>query len=168
MNKKTEFFHQKDVVRIIDPLFKEYYAILKEVFLNKNVDIQHIGSSAIPHALTKKDLDIQIRVPEKYFEIAVKILAELYKEHHSELWSEQFAIMTHFENGIHIDFVITVINSKYDNFYKVRDYFIANPVELEKYNTLKLKFQGKDYLEYTRAKRIFFTEMFGEQGDMNL
>ncbi len=42
------------------------------------MDIQHIGSTAIPNSITKGDLDIQVRVSKEDFTKAVEILSTIY------------------------------------------------------------------------------------------
>jgi GrpB-like predicted nucleotidyltransferase (UPF0157 family) len=160
MDKKTEFFSYEDVHKEIAKLFIKEHAFLHQV-LSLPI-IEHVGSSAVPGALTKKDLDIQIRVPGKYFPKAVLILCDLLAIHHREIWNEQFAVFTGHDKDIHIDYMVTVIDSPYDTFYKVRDYLRTHPDMLERYDALKLEYEGKEYLEYSRAK----VEFFGSNGNV--
>ncbi len=154
MIKRTEFFRYEEIFEQIQALFIGEKKNIQNLF--PNVDIQHVGSSSVPNSLTKKDLDIQIRVSSEDFKKVVNVLSGIYKKHHEELWNNQFAIMNDLRDGIHIDFMITVKDSKYDDFYKLRDFLIQNPSFLEKYNTLKMKHSGKDYSKYSKAKNNFF------------
>jgi GrpB-like predicted nucleotidyltransferase (UPF0157 family) len=51
--------------------------------------------------------------------------------------------------------MVTVMYSDYDDFYRLRDYFIENPDVLKEYNDLKRKFEGKTYADYRKAKDEF-------------
>lgn len=119
-----------------------------------NTDIQHVGSSSIPGALGKFDIDIQIRVEQGRFEEILTIMQNLYHINHKEIWTNELAIFKdRRENDV--DLMLTVIGSKYDEYYKLRDYFIANPDALEQYNDLKKQYEGKPYHEYRSAKTAF-------------
>jgi len=153
--KTTEFFPQAEIYQKIKRILEETLLFLG-VFIEGKPKLEHIGSSAIPNALSKLDLDIQIRVTREFFKKAVEELSFWYEPHHKELWNNDFALFTEKHDGIPVDFVLTVIDSKYDNFFKVRDFFIKNPVALQKYNELKKQYEGKSYEEYSKAKSAFF------------
>lgn len=125
-------------------------------------DVQHVGSSSVPGAIGKLDLDFQIRVDEKKFEKTINILTSQFQEKQKLLWREGFAIFKTKKNNIPIDLVVTTKDSIYDDCYKVRDELRSNKNLLEEYNKLKMKYQGKLYSEYSKAKRKFL----GENGNV--
>lgn len=125
-------------------------------------DIQHVGSSSIPGAVGKLDLDFQVRVEKKDFEKTINILNSHFKEKRKEFWKEGFAIFKTIKNNIDIDLVVTVKDSIYDDCYKVRDELRSNKNLLEKYNKIKTEHQGKPYSEYSKAK----CEFLGENGNV--
>jgi GrpB-like predicted nucleotidyltransferase (UPF0157 family) len=53
--------------------------------------VEHIGSTAVPGALTKGDLDLLVSVPGEEFLVAVKVLEGRYAIHQPENWGEAFA-----------------------------------------------------------------------------
>ena len=55
------------------------------------VEIEHVGSTAIPGALTKGDLDLLVRVPAERFDVAVAALRDLYAIHQPENWTPTYA-----------------------------------------------------------------------------
>ncbi|MFZ2205385.1 MAG: GrpB family protein [Minisyncoccia bacterium] len=158
MRKATIFFPMEDISEYIHCIFEgEKSLILKSL---PHADIQHVGGTSISGSITKKELDIQIRVePGKFEETILFFKKSSHKPHHKELWTETFFIMTGEINRIPIDYIITVINSKEDHYFKSRDYLRNNKEALNKYNNLKLLYAGKPYNDYRKAKQKFFCEM---------
>lgn len=132
--------------------------------LPEDTDIQHVGSSSIPGALTKFDVDIQIRVPKAHFQNVQEMLEKQYSSHHTNLWEESLFAIFQTKEGERVDLMLTAIDSDYDNFYKVRDYLTAHPKMLQKYNTLKKSAEGKTIEEYRELKNTFFFELEKESG----
>ncbi len=154
MAKETKFFPYEEVSKRAKALFKRERKKLRNSLPWSH--IEHVGSTAIPGALTKKDLDIQIRVNAADFKKTIIILKIFYEEHHPKLWNDNFAIFKKDDDDFPIDLMVTVLQSSYDDFYKIRDYLIKNPRKLAEYNELKVKNIGKDYQEYVKAKQNFF------------
>lgn len=127
---------------------KELEAILPKV------DIQQVGSGAVPGMIGKFDVDIQIRTTIEQFKEVVLILHKQYTPKHPDIWTDDFVIFSNNKEYL-IDIIVTVINSKYDDFYRVRDALIANPNLLKEYNELKRQYEGKSYGEYRNAKIAF-------------
>jgi GrpB-like predicted nucleotidyltransferase (UPF0157 family) len=117
-------------------------------------DIQHVGSCAVPGALAKFDIDIQIRVKSAHFNKVVGVMENNFFLKHQELWTDEFAIFKK-NSEPPFDYMVTVIDSRYDDFFKVRDFFLANPEMLQEYNKLKKECEGKIYSEYRDAKKAF-------------
>ena len=147
------FLSSEELIKSTQETSIELDNLLKELLPFS--DIQHVGSSSIPGAIGKLDLDFQIRVEEKDFEKVIDILNSNFKEKRKELWKEGFAIFKTIKNNIAIDLVVTVKDSIYDDCYKVRDELRSNKNILEEYNKLKMKYQGKPYSEYSKAKCEF-------------
>lgn len=149
------FYPSDNNIEIIGKLFLEQKIFL-ESLIPYVVDIQHVGSSSILGALSKGDLDIQIRVSSENFEKIKEILNLNFKSKRQELWNEGFSIFGNEEKGISIDYMITTIDSSADDFYKVRDFLRKNPAMLARYNEVKKIYHGKNYSEYRIAKSEFF------------
>lgn len=118
------------------------------------VDIQHVGSCAVPGMMGKFDVDVQIRSSFENFQKVVEILKEKYEHKHPEIWTDSFVAFSNNKEYL-IDLVVTVIDSKCDDFYRVRDALIADEELLNEYNNLKRKCEGKKYEEYRNAKKKF-------------
>lgn len=156
--KDTEsmhFFSSEEIFEKAKTIFQIEKENIEEKILPTKADIQHVGSCSVSGALAKFDVDIQVRVEAVDFDGVVAFLEKAYSKKHLELWNDSLAIFN-VDKECQIDIVVTVIDSKYDDYYKVRDYFILHPEFLEQYNSLKRSFEGKSYLEYKTAKRNFF------------
>lgn len=162
-NKPMRFVNSNDIWDKATRAFeKEKQFLLK---LMPIADIQHVGSTAIPGALTKGDLDIQVRVSESIFKDATEKLKLHYKINHPEIWRDGFASFQNYANPeIPIGIQLTVKDSAYDDFYKVRDLFTKDAQLLKKYNAMKRSFEGKSVIEYKKAKK----ELFGANGETKL
>ncbi len=77
-----------------------------------------------------------------------------YTTKHPELWKESLAMFSNHQEYL-IDLIVTIIDSKYDDYYRVRDAFIGDPELLAEYNNLKRQYEGKLYAEYREAKMNF-------------
>ncbi len=154
-DKLAHFRPSEDFTSLISPVFLEEKERIQSHFPDAIVEL--VGSSAIPGALTMGDLDVQVRVTQADFTQVTEGLKELYRAHRPELWTEQFALFRWKDHPkVPIGVVVTVIDSAYDDFSKVRDLFRAKPELLEQYNALKRSYEGKDVDEYRTAKKAFF------------
>ncbi len=144
----------EDIQEEIYPIFVKEKNFIYSSF--PFVDIQHVGGTSIPGSITKKELDIQIRiVPDGLNEIVQFFLENGYKPHNQEIWTDTFAIMSAEKNGIPVDYMITVREAKEDDHYKLRDFLKENKDALNKYNALKIAYAGKNYGDYRKAKLEF-------------
>ena len=121
------------------------------------VEIEHVGSTAIPGALTKGDLDLLVRVPAERFGVAVAALRDLYAIHQPENWTPTYASFVDRESrDPPVGVQLAVAGSADDAlFAPFRDALIADPVLLRRYNALKLSLDGADLAHYTAVKGAF-------------
>ncbi|MBI3494731.1 GrpB family protein [Candidatus Saccharibacteria bacterium] len=134
----------------------------KELILGlvPTADVQHIGSTVIPGAITKGDLDIQVSVSRKEFNIAVDRLRTRYAVSYPDIWSDTFAcFQDHTDPQLPIGVQLTMRGADCDDFYKMRDKFIEDPQLLEQYNSFKRGFEGRAEPDYKQAKREFFGDI---------
>jgi len=130
-----------------------------EQLLPYEVDIQHVGSSAIPGTLTKGDLDIQIRVPEKYFSVVLLRLGSAYDVNEGSIQTDTFRAFKNDSLPLPLGIQLTVIGSEFDFFYKFRDIFLEHEKYRIAYDELKLSFEGKPMENYRKAKQEFFESL---------
>jgi len=120
-------------------------------------EIEHVGSTAVPGALTKGDLDLLVRVPAERFAAAVAALRGLYAVQQPENWTPTYASFA--DPGSRdppVGVQLVVAGSPDDAlFAPFRDALIADPALLAQYNALKRGLDGAAYGDYTDAKQAF-------------
>lgn len=123
-------------------------------------DIQHIGSTSIPGTMTKGDLDINVRVAREDFGRAAELLKKLYEINQPENWAGDFASFKKDEYfDIDLGVQLVIIDSKSDDFVKIRDLLITRPDLVKKCNKMKMRFEGKSMEEYRKEKAEFFENL---------
>jgi GrpB-like predicted nucleotidyltransferase (UPF0157 family) len=128
--------------------------------------IEHVGSTAIPGALTKGDLDLLVRVSAERFAPAVEALRGLYAVHQPENWTPTYASFV--DAGARdppVGVQLAVAGSADDAlFAPFRDALIADPGLLAQYNALKRSLDGADLAHYTTAKGAFVERVLARPG----
>jgi GrpB-like predicted nucleotidyltransferase (UPF0157 family) len=119
--------------------------------------VEHVGSTAIPGALTKGDLDLLVRVDPGDFDAAVAGLRGLYAVDQPENWSPTFASFADPATREPRVGVQLIVAGSADEalFGPFRDALINDPELLAEYNALKLRNDGEDYERYTDVKAAF-------------
>jgi GrpB-like predicted nucleotidyltransferase (UPF0157 family) len=120
-----------------------------------DADIQHIGSTAIPGALTKGDLDIQVRVEQEQFAAAETLLAQVYERNTGSIRNQSFASFKDDNADPPLGIQLSVKGGELDDFYIFRDYLIAHPRYIREFNDLKRSAQGLAMDEYRERKGRF-------------
>ncbi|HEY1041104.1 MAG TPA: GrpB family protein [Candidatus Paceibacterota bacterium] len=155
-NEIVHFLPSEEIFEKAVVIFEEQKAQLEKIL--PQVDIQHVGSRAVPGAIGKFDIDVQIRVTLDQFEDVIEILSKHFTPKHPNLWTETLAIF-HNNGEFLIDIVVTMIGSEKDIcYYGVRDVLIKNPELLTRYNSMKIGCEGKTYEEYRNVKQKFLIE----------
>jgi GrpB-like predicted nucleotidyltransferase (UPF0157 family) len=125
-----------------------------------HADIKHVGSTAVPGALTKGDLDLQVRVRAEDFASARDILQTHYRIHQPEKWTSTFAsFMDPDENRIPTGIQLTAMDSDADFFFRARDLLVNSPIWLCRYYSLKELYEGKSMDAYREEKGRFFENL---------
>jgi GrpB-like predicted nucleotidyltransferase (UPF0157 family) len=130
-----------------------------------DADIHHVGGTSVPGALTKGDLDVQVRVAPERFASAVSQLSALYAKSKRDVWADGFA--TFEAPGLAEPAAISVvaIGSAYDWCgAALWDLLRAEPDLLRRYNELKAKHDGGSWDDYEDAKNVFFRELLAQHG----
>ncbi|MEO5646373.1 MAG: GrpB family protein [Candidatus Paceibacterota bacterium] len=148
----VEFLSSKKLQEEVKGIFeKEKWIIENNVTVT---DIQNVGSTAIPGAIGKYDVDLQIRVSQEQFDEVIFFMKGYAEAKNPAYWTDQFALFKDAKDII--DYNVTVIGSRHDVFHHTRDYLIQYPNVLHEYVQLKLRYQGKTYGEYRDARHSFF------------
>jgi GrpB-like predicted nucleotidyltransferase (UPF0157 family) len=154
-NDVLEFLQPDELQKRVKGIFEKEHDHIAKLF--PDVDIQNVGSSAISGAIGKFDVDIQLRVSQLDFPFLVGFMRSYAEPRNTKIWTPQYALFNNKEE--YIDYNVTVIDSNKDFYYKMRDYFIANPLALKEYGALKMKYQGKIYEEYREPRYVYLKEI---------
>jgi GrpB-like predicted nucleotidyltransferase (UPF0157 family) len=128
-------------------------------------EIEHVGSTSIPGALTKGDLDLLVRVDAAGFEPAVRVLRTLYAVHQPDNWTPTYASFSDADaHDPPVGVQLVVAGSADDALFgPFRRAMIADPELLAAYNDLKRRFDGSDYDAYTDAKAQFIERVMARR-----
>jgi GrpB-like predicted nucleotidyltransferase (UPF0157 family) len=162
MNERIcEFVPQESIKELVDKKFQEIKSKILEMI--PNADIEHVGSAAVKGALTKKDLDITVRVGINTFEEDIKKMQNNFTAVHQEVWvqneTEGMAIFkdnTHSGELESVDIMLVVKDSRFDEYHIFCEILKKDPCALQSYNDLKKDYQGKPYRGYRKAKSDFW------------
>ena len=148
-----EIFYLKKVDQtILKRMLTKYTVQIQEAV--PAADIYHVGSTAIDHAITKGDIDLQVRVKQEHFQSVKRALLNLYQ---LNTGSSQTSFFSAFEcqDELEIGIQLTVIDSEVDHFWQLTDYLKKNPDIQAKYNKLKLEYEGRLMDKYRERKSLF-------------
>lgn len=121
--------------------------------------VDHIGSTAIPGAITKGDLDIQVRVQPATFKDADRVLASMYERNIDSSRTDTFSSFLDDSEELPIGVQLTVVGSEFDDFLWFRDLMVSNAEYLKAYNRLKTSCEGLDMDEYRLRKSRFIGDL---------
>ena len=131
----------------------------------RGAEIEHIGSTAVPDALTKGDLDLLVRTPPQLFERAIAVLRSRYEINQPENWTSGFASFREVPEGeVAVGIQLVVAGGADDRLLIAwRDRLLADPELLERYNEFKRGQEGADGDAYIEAKGAFIEAILGER-----
>jgi GrpB-like predicted nucleotidyltransferase (UPF0157 family) len=120
-------------------------------------EVEHVGATAVPGALTKGDVDVLVRVGEADFPTAAEVLSRRYVIHQPHNWTPTLASFKAQEPPeLEVGVQLVVAGSDADQFFgPFRDALINRPALLAEYNQLKQQLDGLDYERYTERKGEF-------------
>lgn len=121
--------------------------------------IEHIGSSAIPNAISKGDLDIYIEVMPEQFEFAIEQLKTLnFIEKQNTLRTHELCMLESLNND-DVAFQIVVSGSIFTFFLAFKNKLINSPTLVNEYNELKLQCSHLDPDQYRAIKSDFINRV---------
>lgn len=121
--------------------------------------IEHIGSSAIPNAVSKGDLDIYVEVKSDQFEFAIAQLKTLnFIEKQNTLRTHELCMLESLNND-DVAFQIVVTDSVFTFFLTFKNKLISSPTLVNEYNQLKLQCSHLDPDQYRTIKSDFINRV---------
>lgn len=146
--------------------YKAVEGELKQEFEDM-VDVDHVGSTAIPDMCGKNIIDVLLGVENKsQFDHVLQVLVErgYFASQNSKTDIYQFFASRQGEIGdgdVHLHLVIKGTD-RYNDFLTLRDYLLANPVEAEAYSNHKKELVSRgvtDRKEYRRIKSEYVSAL---------
>jgi GrpB-like predicted nucleotidyltransferase (UPF0157 family) len=126
--------------------------------------VHHIGSTMIPTALTKGDLDLLVRVRSRDdFVKARAILRRHFRRNKpstSNAYFTSFLLGTH--GGLDVGMQLTIQGSKTDTFLRFNRLLRGDPRLVSEYNRVKRAWSGGRQPAYRRAKAEFIGRVLGK------
>ncbi len=129
--------------------------------LPTGTDIQHVGATSVPGALTKGDLDIAVRVGPATFKAARDGLDRTHVQNLKSVRDETFAAYEAdgFACAVGVQLVVKV--SRLDVFESFRQALLSDAGLLIAYNAMKQTYDGQSMAAYRAAKSRFIAERLG-------
>jgi GrpB-like predicted nucleotidyltransferase (UPF0157 family) len=126
--------------------------------LGDDHELELLGGSSIPDALTKGDVDLHLRVPPAAFDRTVAALRGVYQVVHPEIWQSTlatFEVAAALPTGI----AVTPVGSEHDLRFRLSwAALAADPGLVRAYNEMKLRHRD-DPAEYESRKSAFFSAL---------
>jgi GrpB-like predicted nucleotidyltransferase (UPF0157 family) len=126
-----------------------------------DAEVEHVGATSVPGALTKGDLDVLVRVHPGEFSRAVTALRTVYAVHQPENWSPTLASFNDpASRAPAVGVQLVAAGSTSDALFgPFREALIADPALLAEYNALKQRLDGQSYEHYTATKGAFIEDV---------
>ena len=156
-----KFIEQSEYLPRIDAIFNELHESLLSI--SPNLRVEHIGSSSIPGAVSKGDLDIFIGVTQEEFNRTIQLLESIgFYEKTDTLRTESLRMMVtdSYEEDVAIQVVAN--GTEFECFIDFRDKLRSNPVLVSKYNQLKTDCKSLSHDEYRPIKSSFIKSVLNE------
>jgi GrpB-like predicted nucleotidyltransferase (UPF0157 family) len=123
-----------------------------------DVQIEHIGASAIPGAVSKGDLDICVLVAPQAHAQAVQVLeAASYAIKADTLRTPALCMLLSPRADMDVALQVVAKGSEFEFFLHFRDALRADPALVEQYNQLKTRFATSGEERYRAEKSRFIT-----------
>ncbi len=157
MKEIVTFAPEKNYRDKAEKVFQKHQSLIKSNL--PEVEIYHVGSTAVKGSLTKGDVDLQVRLSQEDFDKAKEILMKIYDINEGSDQTSFFCAFEKEDELLPLGVQLTVIGSSVDNFRKLTQFFIENPTFIESYNQLKREFEGKDMKLYRKEKSTFIAKL---------
>ena len=125
-------------------------------------EVEHIGGTSIPGALTKGDVDLVVFVGSEDFSTGVERLRAIYEVNQPENWTPAFASFKD-DASFTLPFGAQLIVREAETYFfvRLRERLRSDPEALEQYNAIKRAHEGGDPTIYREAKGAFIERLLG-------
>ncbi|MEI8632691.1 GrpB family protein [Vibrio sp. PP-XX7] len=142
-----------------DERFSYYQAKVRQLL--SNVRVEHIGSSSIPGAISKGDLDIFIGVDAAELENAVRTLATLgFQEKQHTLRTPVLCMLESLTEEV--AFQVVANDSEFESFLTFRDKLRSDADLVREYNALKMSCASLSHDAYRERKSVFVERVIAQ------
>ncbi len=140
-------------------LFDVEAQAIRSVLGTLALDVQHVGSTAIPGMTSKPILDIAVGVEQMDdFRHCIAPLAQLGYEHAHWAGLQQNEVFGKGLERTHLIHMVIRGGEKWNEYIRFRDYLRNNPLAAKEYEELKISLSlshAEDRAAYTDAKNVF-------------
>jgi len=156
---------ESEIREATDSAFEAHRARILGVL--SEAEVEHVGSTSVPGALTKGDVDVLVRVDARRFDHAVSRLRRLYGVHQPHNWTPTLASFADRGGGDPpVGVQLVVAGSTEDRMFgPFRDALVRDPALLADYNELKRRHGCDDHERYTSVKGEFVRQVLARLGD---
>lgn len=154
-----KFYEANEYQERINMLFGLYKPKINHLLPNARVE--HIGSSSVPGAISKGDLDVFVGVNPHQVECSVLALRGLgFLEKKNTLRTPELCMLELSESNIAVQVVAN--GSEYEFFIEFRNALLNSTKLLSAYNQLKKNCAGCNETEYREIKSKFILEVINK------
>jgi GrpB-like predicted nucleotidyltransferase (UPF0157 family) len=149
-----QFFDRSQFIYRIENIYLDVEATIIKILPNARVE--HVGSSAIPGAISKGDLDIFVGVTQDDFLEAIDLIKHIgFSEKLNTLRTDSLCMMTSSTYNEDVAVQLVANGSEHESFLEFRDKLRSNPDLVSRYNQLKLNCKGLPHDNYREVKSTF-------------
>ena len=157
MDEPVELRRVADVASLAEEVVARFEADFRDLL--PDVEVHHIGATAMPFGHTKGDVDVNVRVAESAFAGVVSALRESFGVAQPENWTAGFASFSTDRYPLPLGIQVTAIGSADDFLLSLRDRMRGDPELLRRYDELKLAAAPHGRTAYWEAKNAFLQEL---------
>lgn len=156
MSELVHFSNSPDVFQSAGRLFADIESRINAHL--PNVEIRHVGSTAIPGSLTKGDLDVLVRVSQSDFQAADRILEAMFDRNMRSDRTDTFSAFMDSSTSPELGVQLVVAGTEFDTFSRWVEQLASDRDLRAAYDDLKARYDGKGMSEYCEAKSEFIAE----------
>ncbi|MGY3923547.1 GrpB family protein [Aeromonas jandaei] len=148
------FYNAEKYQQSCNELFSRYKIDIQKIIPNARVE--HVGSSSIPNAISKGDLDIFVGVETSQLAFSVDLLlAKMKLQEKIDTLRTPELCMLESTTGDNVALQVVANGSKFEFFLTFRDKLKENTKLAHQYNALKQSCEGLSQGEYRQKKSEF-------------